>query len=245
MGFYEEISKYYDILFPVEDEQVRFISECAGQSGNRILDVACGAGGYAAALAEKGYAVTAVDLDAAMVQTARKKMESRGLDGTVMQSDMKALMDTVKGKYQSVFCIGNSIVHLGSTAEILKALQQMYRLLEESGVLVLQIINYDRVLKYGINELPVIRNEEAGIEFTRKYEYEKEKGILHFNTVLRIAQDEGEQVLENSVELLPLASNKMMELLEQVRFRKIQFYGDFAKAPYTDNSYMLVAKAVK
>lgn len=245
MGFYEEISKYYDLVFPVDSEQVKFISECAGQEGNRVLDVACGTGGYAAALAERGYEVAAVDLDAGMVEAAHKKMESRGLNVTVRQADMKALTDTVKSKYKCIFCIGNSIVHLGSDAEILKALQQMQQLLEDSGTLVLQIINYDRILKYGVNELPPIKNPEAGIEFVRKYEYEGDKNSIHFNTVLRVAQEGSEEVFENTVDLIPLRSNKMMELMEKARFRKIQFYGDFSKAPFNDSAYMLVAKAVK
>jgi len=62
MGFYEEISKYYDYIFPVGKEQINFITKVAGEGPKSVLDIACGTGGYALELAKQGYAVTAVDL---------------------------------------------------------------------------------------------------------------------------------------------------------------------------------------
>lgn len=245
MGFYEEISRYYDLIFPVGEEQVKFIKEAAGPEGSKVLDVACGAGGYSAVLAEAGYRMTAVDIDSAMVERAREKFEGRSLTVHTEQADMRELAGSVTGKFRCAFCIGNSIVHLGSTGDILTALKQMYGLLEESGTLVLQIINYDRILKQGVNELPPIHDPAAGIDFIRKYQYDKEKGVVNFNTVLKVDREGSPKIFENSIGLLPLLSNKMMELLEQARFKKIKFYGDFNKAPFTDSSYMLVAKAVK
>lgn len=245
MGFYEEISRYYDYIFPVGDEQVTFIEESAGTAGSKVLDVACGSGGYTAVLAEKGYDVTAVDIDNAMVDTARRKLEGLGLKAGVMQSDMKSLAERIKSSFKCIFCIGNSIVHLGSNEDILKAIKQMQSLLEENGTLILQIINYDRIIKYGVNELPPISNQEAGIEFVRKYEYDREKEIINFKTALKVKESGGNRVFENSIELLPVLSDKMMDLLEQAGFRRIQFYGDFNKSPYSDASYMLVVKADK
>lgn len=261
MGFYKQISKYYDYIFPVGDSQVRFIKEAAGEPAGRVVDVACGSGGYSVELARSGYRMTAVDLDGEMVRLAQEKAQKEHLDIQVLKCDMRELASTIcsaeEGEkreaeqsgaqcdFRCVFCIGNSIVHLGSLEEIKAALKQMHILLEKGGSLVLQIINYDRIMKFGINELPAIKNDSVGLEFVRKYEYIKGKGIINFNTVLSINNNGKAGKYVNTVELFPVKSDDLFRVLTEAGFESIQFFGDFNKAPYSENSYMLVVKAAK
>ncbi len=77
MGFYEQISKYYDYIFPAGKEQIDFIETAAGTPPKKVLDIACGSGGYSVALAKDGYSVTAVDLDEKMVESALVKKAQR------------------------------------------------------------------------------------------------------------------------------------------------------------------------
>lgn len=243
MGFYDEISKYYDYIFPVGQQQIKFISESAGIPPRAILDVACGSGGYSIELAKKGYNVAAVDLEEKMVEMAKQKAESSGAEIRAFACDMRELAQKIKERFDCIFCIGNSIVHIGSAEEITKALSQMNGLLEDDGSLVLQIINYDRILKYGINELPSIRNNEIGLEFVRKYEYNRARNIINFNTTLTVAAGNRKEEFINTVELLPLASSDMRNALEEAGFGNIEFYGDFSGAEYNVDSYMLVVRA--
>lgn len=247
MGFYEQISKYYDYIFPAGKSQVSFIKQSAGAPPARILDVACGSGEYSVELAREGYRVTAIDLDGEMVRSAKEKAAGEGLNITVLKLNMLEIQKTFDNRFDCIFCIGNSIVHLGSLDEITKALKQMYVRLADNGSLILQVINYDRVLKYHVNELPAIKDEEIGLEFIRKYEYDRNKDVIYFNTVLSVgAGDNGKtERFENSIELLPLMSDDMMRVLKEAGFEEIQFYGDFTFSPYNDNSYMLVVKARK
>ncbi|MDP4181321.1 MAG: class I SAM-dependent methyltransferase, partial [Bacillota bacterium] len=59
MGFYDEISKYYDYIFPSFEEQLRFINDIAGEPPRSLLDIACGTGSYSIKLAKKGFDITA------------------------------------------------------------------------------------------------------------------------------------------------------------------------------------------
>ena len=67
------------------DESFRFVSDHAGdlvalldpQPGERILDLGCGTGRLAAAIAECGASVTGVDSDAAMIEAARRSSRPR------------------------------------------------------------------------------------------------------------------------------------------------------------------------
>lgn len=243
MGFYEQISKYYDYIFPSGKEQVNFISEAAGEPPRRIIDIACGAGGYSLALASMGYNMTAVDIDAEMVRLTNEKAQKSGLDIEVVQSDMKTITNAVKGKFDCVFCIGNSIAHLSSIKEISDALAQMHEMLDEKGTLVVQIINYDRILKHNISGLPTIENVEIGLRFVREYKYSAKTGIIDFNTILTVGQDNRREEYLNTVCLYPVTSGDMMSALEDAGFREVEFYGSFDKAPYNDEAYLLVLRA--
>ncbi|MCX7710036.1 MAG: methyltransferase domain-containing protein [Clostridia bacterium] len=242
MAFYEQISKYYDYIFPVGTEQLKFIIESAGAPPKRILDVACGSGGYSAALAEEGYELTSVDNDSEMIRLAKEKAANKGLDTYALQCDMLQLESCLETRFDCIFCIGNSIVHLENHLAIENTLEQMHALLEEGGRLVLQIINYDRIIKYNIKELPAIENEEIGLRFVRNYEYNKDRNVIYFNTELTISNEEK---YENSIELLPLLRAQMEDLLKRAGFGRYQFYGDFKRSAYDDNAYMLVVEAKK
>ena len=89
MGFYQQISKYYDYIFPASDKAVEFFTKRFIKHKVRsVLDVACGSGNYLQALAEKGYQMTGVDLDLAMVEAAQAKAKANKLNYTVIQGDM-------------------------------------------------------------------------------------------------------------------------------------------------------------
>lgn len=245
MGFYEEISRYYDYIFPTGKAQLDFLSALAEKSGNRVLDVACGSGGYSVELARKGFKVTAVDLDREMVKLAQEKAVRENAAVDALACDMRFLKENLSGRFHLIFCIGNSIVHLGTIGEIRRVLAQAYSLLEDSGVIALQTINYDRILSLGISELPPIVNDEAGLEFIRRYVYDEKSRMIRFNTVLSVMHDGQTNTWENSIELLPLLSRDLSDALEWAGFRDIKLLGDFSGAPYEQGSYLTVVKAVR
>ncbi|MCX7746095.1 MAG: class I SAM-dependent methyltransferase [Clostridia bacterium] len=245
MKFYDEISKYYDEIFPVGRHQLEFIRQLAGSPASKILDVACGTGGYSTELAKLGHTLTAVDVDIKMIQSLSAKASSLNLEINALQCDMKEIHEKLEQRFDLIFCIGNSIVHLGSLQEITDVLKALNTLLYKDGTLILQIINYDRIIKYGIDELPVIENPKIGVKFIRKYHYKESTGFIDFNTILTVEKGDSKEVYENSVKLLPLESQDMSRALIQAGFQKFDFYGDFNYTPYHLDSYMLVVKAAK
>lgn len=243
MGFYEQISKYYDYIFPTGKQQIDFLKTAAGIPPKKILDVACGSGGYSVALAKAGYSVTAVDLDEKMVEMTLVKKHREGLAINAMVCNMLDISKKFHSNtFDLVFCIGNSIVHLGSKEDILDALKQMQTCLKPDGTLIIQIINFDRVFKHNISSLPTIENDEIGLKFIRNYSYDDKKGLIRFNTLLTINGSNGLEKYENTVELLPLLFADLMELMKKAGFKDVSFYGDFEYSKYDEDSYMLVVK---
>lgn len=243
MGFYEQISKYYDRIFPAEAAQLAFIREAAGPPSKRLLDVACGTGEYSVALAESGYSLVSVDLDEKMAGLAAEKAAGRKLDMKVMGCDMLKIAEKVPGSFQCIFCIGNSLVHLGSMGEIREALLQMRSKLSAGGRLVLQIINFDRILKYGISRLPEITAGDIGLTFLRNYRMDASTGKIRFDTVLAIEDGERSEKYENSIELLPVTGAELIGEIRKAGFGRVEAFGDFNRGPYEEDSFLLVLEA--
>ncbi|NTW70927.1 MAG: class I SAM-dependent methyltransferase [Eubacteriaceae bacterium] len=240
MGFYEEIAKYYDEIFPVGNDQIDFIVNTAGESPKELLDIACGTGGYSVSLAKKGYIMTAVDLDSSMVEALKKKSRENSLPIKVATANMLNLESSIGGNYDTAFCIGNSIVHLNSNDAILEFLTGVKKLLKPQGKLILQVINYDRILKYDVKSLPTIENKSAGLTFQRLYRYDQKENRIYFRTILNVEEVQ----IENEIPLFPLRSDDLRRLLTDAGFSRIDFMGDFTGKNFDkDNSFLLVAVA--
>lgn len=240
MSFYEEISQYYDMVFPVGQAQLNFITKAAGKPPKALLDVACGTGGYSIALARQGYSVTAVDLDSKMIEELKTKIDSENLEDKVhaLQGDMLELGRKLDGKFDLAFCIGNSLAHLDGINEIEKFLCGIKNLLVDEGSLIIQIINYDRVLEKNITSLPLIENKEAGLTFERFYRLEGNK--VMFKTILKVP---GKQLV-NEIPLYPILLKEITGLLRASGLTNIRLYGDFQGNKFDkENSYALVIEA--
>lgn len=233
--FYTEISRYYDSIFPVSDAQLKLIKELAGNPPKDILDVACGSGGYSKALSNEGYMVTAIDLDESMVNSLREANSK--VDARVMNM---IDIETLNKKYDLIFCIGNSLVHLKDSDEILRFLKACKNCLKDEGRLLIQIINYDRILAKDIKSLPTIKNDEHNITFERYYSYLPDINMVDFKTILKTGQEE----LENHQLLYPAKSGELKELLNKAGFSNSMYYGSFKKDTYQPmDSYALVIVA--
>jgi ubiquinone/menaquinone biosynthesis C-methylase UbiE len=237
MGFYEELSKYYDVIFPAGEEQVSFLKEIAGKPPKAVLDIACGSGGYSVELAKLGYQVTASDLDKEMLNRLDCKASAGELPIKLLHANMLDLESKLTDKYNLAFCIGNSIVHLENLQQIQKFLAGARNLLQPDGGLVIQIINFDRILLRDIKSLPLIEDKKSGLTFERNYDYDRQKNIIYFKTRLNA----GVNSYDNEIPLYPLLQDELISALSQAGFKKVKLFGDFNGNEFDKyNSFMLV-----
>lgn len=242
MSFYEELSKYYDIIFPLGEAQMNFIKKRLGKR-KKVLDLAAGTGNYSIALAELGCKVTAVDLDEQMIYSLNRKACREKLDIKAYLMDMKDI-DSLKGeKYDLILCIGNSIVHLDSLEEIKELINKMYSLLNDNGILIIQTVNYDRILKYNVKQLPIIDRSEKGVKFIRKYDFKNNKVL--FNGRLIVDECGRENVFDNTVELFPLQSEDLTNALKGIGMKDIEVYGGFNEKEHNIEAFATVIAADK
>lgn len=239
MDFYESISAHYDLIFPVDPGTVDFISGRT-KLRSRILDIACGTGGHSLALAEKGHRLTGIDLDRDMIEAARAKAQGLDLHTVFQVMDMLAMVEQLDPGFDLAFCIGNSLVHLESEEKIQRVLMDCHRLLNPGAMLILQIINYDRILAKGITSLPTLRDESVGLEFVRTYELDPANNIVIFRTELRIGKEPDQQVILNQVPLRILKSEDLLGLAASAGFQGLQLFGGFDEKPFGIDTLPLI-----
>lgn len=72
--------------------QVRIaIKHLPFKPGQKVLDIACGAGRHMLAFAQRGAVVAGVDLSKTLVSIARKRLREKGVKATVRQGDMRKI----------------------------------------------------------------------------------------------------------------------------------------------------------
>lgn len=247
MSFYENLSRVYEYVFPVQKPALDLLHQLAGFKTARILDIACGTGGHAGSLAASGHNVYACDLDRAMAARAGARPGVKAF-----AADMRTLASTpeladISGSFDLIYCIGNSLVHLSDENEIAEALAEMSYLLRPGGKLLIQIINYHRIMLGHLPGLPTIKNVDAGIEFERHYNYPQADDGIIFRTILRTGIGSADyQESEGQVRLLPLQPDRLLEILTTVGLSDIRVFGSFSGDAFEpESSVPFIAIAAK
>lgn len=241
MGFYKRISAQYNSIFPLNRMQIEFVKGAALLPGEMsLLDVGCGTGELARELSEQFAKVAGVDLDGVMLEAARDSSDGIG-NLSFSQIDMLDI-DSEFGEsaFDIVNCFGNTLVHLDSPETILRFLRSAKHVLKPGGKLLIQIINYDRILDKDIRSLPTIDTPE--ISFIRNYFYDKHNHLIEFETILTVKSSG--QVIENMIHLYPLRKGEMDALLSEAGFPVVSYYGNFKRENLSPDSIPLVLEAM-
>jgi SAM-dependent methyltransferase len=240
MSFYQHIAPYYHHIFKINLNQVDFIKLKIPESEAKVLDIGCGIGTLSFALSNYYKNVLGIDMDAEMTRVASKKKKDASKSIQFQQISMLKL-DTIidKNSVDGIICFGNTLVHLNSLSEIAEFLQQSKAMLNSNGKLLLQIVNYDKIIEKNIRQLPTIENDE--IIFERNYNYRKSENKIDFNTRLTIKSTQ--QIIKNSIELLPLLKKELAFLLNKAGFDNCNYYGNFNQEPYSVDSPALIIEA--
>jgi SAM-dependent methyltransferase len=166
---YRKLAQVYHLLFPARGPQLGMIIQHAGEPGARVLDVASGTGEYVAALSEIGYTACGIELDGQMhTQALKQHPELVGLSPPrLTQGDMLHVEKLAPGPWDLAFCIGNSLPHLKRDADVASVITAMWEMTRPSGAVLLQVANFDRVLRDAyLGSVPAATERAGGLETT-------------------------------------------------------------------------------
>jgi glycine/sarcosine N-methyltransferase len=235
MTFYQALAPYYDHIFPDSSKQSQFLSTHL-QPGSALLDLGAGTGSVACSLAQSGYTLTAAEPDPAMSAELRTRMQQDGIELTVTTHSMQQIGE-LEGTFEGIYCIGNTLAHLDNEEEVTALINQLYNKLKDQGQLIIQVVNFEKVLIQQGAFFPLIQFD--GYTFIREYELKNDR--VWFTSTL----EHPEHMYSNTIPLYPVTETLLVAELEKSGFRSLILYGDYNRTPYSRDSAALVIVAVK
>jgi glycine/sarcosine N-methyltransferase len=230
--FYDELAPKYDAMtgfdrrFAHEKPFFRLLIE--NNSVKTAIDAGSGTGFHSLLLAQLGVTVTAVDVSGEMLNLLRAHAKDMGLTVRVLQSSFQSLAKKLHPGTDAVFCLGNSLSHLLTPADLADSVRNFAELLRPGGILFVQILNYERILSSRARVQSV--KEEGGSVYVRFYDFGGE--LLGFN-ILTLRKTGGGFAPElQSVALRPLRNRDIVAALEAGGFEDIRSFGSIAMEDY-------------
>jgi glycine/sarcosine N-methyltransferase len=247
---WDSLSADYDRFVDWEGRLARempFFEKLFAEHGvRRVVDMACGTGHHAIALAQRGYEVLGSDVSQGMVSRAQENATAAEVQATFLQAGFGELGKWVKEPYDALLCLGNSLPSLLGEEALKDALADMAQVLVPGGLLVLQNLNYDRVWPKRERFMPLQTHRQGDEEwlFFRFVDFHPE--TLTFNMIILHKNGGGWDYRAEATELRPIFKEDLQRLLAQTGFASIDFYGDYDFNPYQqDTSGDLVVVAQK
>ena len=237
MNFYSSIAQKYDYIFPIKQVQIDFVKSLfAGKT--KLIEIGSGTGNLTIALANAGYLMSGLEYDENMLNLARRKSN----DVYWKCGDMREIDQDFHGEiFDGIICFGNTLVHLSDAKDIEGFLRKAYDILNDDGIIAIQIINYSRIFDQKIDHLPTIENDK--IQFVRNYRAYRNPRNIEFQTILTIK--ETNEIIKNKIDLFPIFPEELYELMHKIGFSKIQKFSDFSKNDFTPDSIPFIITGKK
>ena len=182
-----------------------------------VLDIACGAGRHAIAFSRKGYEVTANDLSAFLLGTARSEALGDGLGISFSNCDMRTLR--LERKFDLVVQLFSSFGYFETEAEDRAVLRNVHAMLPTGGWYVLDLLNPSWLATHFV---PRNVREADGLQITEERTLSSGKVVKHLD--IRDAQGHHISFTE-SVKLF--TPETISEMLASEGFDVVRIAGDY------------------
>lgn len=233
-----------DYLKQYEDREAATKAEVDGlekilylRKGERILDLACGAGRHAIELARRGYRVTGYDLSEALLKQARANARRARVRVTWVLGDMRRL--AYKGEFGAVINMFTSFGYFDTSEDDRKVLRAVARALAPRGKLLMELLNRE-AMAY---ELPMQgwRVQPDGSLVLQEDTFDPLRG--RYETRQIVVDREGTREHVASVRAYTLAELK--EMFEDAGLYVHRVLGGLDLSPYRARSRRIVLFAMR
>lgn len=191
---YDHFVNQYNLIFPF-DEKLRTTLKPFVKSEGFSVDLGCGTGRLVSLLHELGMHATGVDLNESMIEKAKQDYPYFHFH----QENMVDFLDSDE-TYDLILCFGNTLVHLNPD-QIKLFFKRIKQRLSSSGYFIIQMLNYDKILKNRPEQLKTIHFENG--KFVRQYAYSE--NTITFTTKLTVS----EHYSEGQTTLYPYTRSKL------------------------------------
>ena len=230
--FYDDLARFYHLLFADWDAsidrqgvQLSTIIRSEWPGHETVLDVSCGIGTQAIALARSGFRVAGSDLSPKQVERASYEAEQRSQEIAFAVCDMREASSRHGTGWDLVVSCDNSIPHLLTDVEISAALRQMFACLRPGGGCLLTVRDYDKEPR-GKNILkPYSVRVEDGVRYSI-FQVWDFAGDDHYDLTMYVVQD---RINEGTVDARAMRSrcyaigtDRLLALMAEAGFERVR-----------------------
>jgi SAM-dependent methyltransferase len=119
--------------------------------------------------------------------------------------------------FDAVVCLGNAFTHLFEESDRIKALGEIYNVLKDDGVAIIDQRNYDSILDQGFNSKHRYYYTGSTVEVEPEFVTEEAVKFLY-------KYDDG---AVHQLTLCPIRQDYVTSLLQDAGFSSIERFGDF------------------
>jgi glycine/sarcosine N-methyltransferase len=241
-SFFNSISTFYDEMTGSEKVlQARKNAYKNIISGEKTIaaDLGCGTGLDSIALALNGLTVSGFDLSPGMLEKAAKKAAALQLDINFHNYSIANIPDEFSNKFSFAVSMGNTLANL-DRLELRNAVKKISQILEQGGKLLIQILNYARIIKKRERIIKITGEGEK--YYVRFYDFHEDR--LDFN-ILSFDKKELKNKHLSTTRIYPYTSMEMTEMLAKEGFKEIECFGSLNMDAFDiENSQDLIISAV-
>ncbi|MDH3268137.1 MAG: class I SAM-dependent methyltransferase [Ignavibacteria bacterium] len=241
--FYNELASEYDQMIAFKkaiENKKRLLKNLITPEMKYAADLGCGSGVDSIALTSLGLKVTAFDPSAEMLEVAKENIIKEKAKVTLHNQFADSISEDFDEQFDLVVSLGNTFANIGSE-QLIKSLQRCKQILKPQGILLIQILNYDKIL----NEKQRIVNITEGEDeyFIRFYDFIGTEIIFNIITFNKEKSSKHKLI---STKLFPHTQNDFDAVLKKIDFSKAEYFSDFDLTIFNnEKSKDLIIKVIK
>ena len=202
--------------------------------GAHILDVGCGPGRHALALARRGYMVTCLDRTASFLEMLRIQAEAEGLPIEIIQGDMREFVRP--GRFHAVLNLFSTFGYFEDPRMNLKALKNMHNSLRPGGQMLLDLLGKEILARHFVSRQ---WSEVSGVYLLEERKIADAWRAIHNRWIIL----QGGEAREFHWTLQIYSAGELAEMCKVCGFISLECYGDMEGAAYDQTASRLVVIA--
>lgn len=249
---------YYDIIFdedtPLEADFLEVMHQRHGNGVRRnrsVLELACGSGRLMRELASRGWKTAGFDINPAMLDFARERIESAGLTALLWEDRMESFEVPRKQRFDLIHCLVSTFKYLLSERDALACLNRVAAALKPGGLFILGVHLTDyRHPKISHERWVVTRDGVEVVCNTRTWPVDPGSRIEAMRSRLKVTLPTGEiHRQETRWEVRSYSAAQLRALLQKVESLTLVAAHDFRHDPEDhrklDDSYSDIVLVLK